>query len=288
MPELPEMQALAERLDAFLTGALLAEVVPLGFAALKTVEPPPGALVGQCVRSVGRRGKYLIVEAGAEVGDLRLVLHLGQAGRVDLETPARRTRPRGAVLRLVAEPPGRSAPPIAVLVREHGRERRVAWWVLAGGDPGPLAVLGPDAATPQAEAVLLGSDDRRRLHTLLRDQRTIAGLGRGWADDVLHRARCSPFATLAGLDSTARRRLADAVTSVLAEATEGERRRTGGLSEARLGGRFRIHGRAGHPCPDCATVLARVSYESYEITYCPACQTGGRVLADRRRSRFLR
>lgn len=284
MPELPEMEALAERLDAFLAGAALAEVVPLGFAALKTVDPPPGALVGQRVRGVGRRGKYLTVEVGA----FRLVLHLGQAGRVDLEEPVRRTRPRGAVLRLVAEPPDHASAPVGVLVREHGRERRVAWWVLAGADPGPLAGLGPDAGTPAAEAVLLGSDDRRRLHTLLRDQRTIAGLGRGWTDDVLHRARCSPFASLAGLDAGARRGLADAVTAVLAEATAAERRRAGGLSEARLGGRFRIHGRAGHPCPDCATVLARVSYEAYEITYCPGCQTGGRVLADRRRSRFLR
>jgi len=276
------MQALAERLASRLVGGIVADLVPLGFAALKTVSPPPATLTGAAVTGVGRRGKYLLVDGERA----RLVVHLGQAGRLDLEEPPKRTRPRGAVLRLVVESAG--GRPLAVLVREHGTERRAAWWVLGPGDPGPLAVLGPDADTAQAAAWLASGDDRRRLHTMLRDQRTIAGLGRGWTDDILQRARCSPFASLAGLDREARRRLVDAVGQVLAEATAAERRRTGGLSEAKLGGRFRIHGRAGSPCPDCGTSLARVAYESYELTYCPGCQTGGRVLADRRRSRLLR
>lgn len=283
MPELPEMQALAERLAPRLVGGTVSDLVPLGFAALKTVSPPPAALAGAPVTGVGRRGKYLLVD-GARA---RLVVHLGQAGRVDVEEPPKRTRPRGAVLRLVVGRGGGTAP-VGVLVREHGTERRAAWWVLEPGDPGPLAALGPDAGTPEAAALLASGDDRRHLHTLLRDQRTIAGLGRGWTDDILQRARCSPFASLAGLDRAARRRLVEAVGQVLAEATAAERRRTGGLSEAKLGGRFRIHGRVGSPCPDCGANLARVSFEAYELTYCPGCQTGGRVLADRRRSRLLR
>lgn len=131
-------------------------------------------------------------------------------------------------------------------------------------------------------------DSTRHLHTWLRDQRVVAGIGRGHADDILHRARRSPFASLRSLDAAGRADLLDAVGSVLGEALGRERERTGGLSAARLGDRFAVHGRAGQPCPRCGETLRRVAYDSYEIDYCPACQTGGRVLADRRLSRLLK
>lgn len=278
MPELPEVQALAERLDAALAGRTLAAVEPLGFAALKTVDPPPAALVGRRAASVGRRGKYLVLDLGGP----RLLVHLSQAGRVDVEDPPKRTRPRGAVARFRFD----EGP--ALLVREHGTERKAAWWVLAEGDEGPLAKLGPEPGSDAFAELILHGDDRRRVHTLLRDQRTVAGIGRGYADDALHRAGVSPYATLASLAPERRRVLLDAVRGTLADALEAERARTGGLSAARLGDRFAVHGRPGQPCPRCGETLRRVSYESYEVTYCPRCQTGGKVLADRRLSRLVR
>ena len=133
------------------------------------------------------------------------------------------------------------------------------------------------------------STSSRRLHTDLRDQRFIAGIGRGWGDDILHRAHLSPFASLGSLNGEERERLLAATTSVLDEALALERTRPGGLSEAKLGGRFAVHGRFGQPCPTpCGDALRRVSFESYEMTYCATCQTGGKVLADRRMSRLLK
>lgn len=281
MPELPEMQALAERLDAALAGATLEGVDVLGFAALKTVDPPPDALLGRVLGSVRRRGKYLVLD----FGDLRVLVHLSQAGRLDVEQPPKRTRPRGAVVRLQF---GGTRDERAVLVREHGTERKAAWGVLAGGDDGPLAALGPEPDSDAFATAVLDGDDRRRVHTLLRDQRTVAGVGRGYADDALHRARLSPYTTLASLSPDERRQLVDAVRATLADALEGERAREGGLSAPKLGDRFTVHRRSGFPCPRCGEVLRRVSYESYEITYCAACQTGGKVLADRRLSRLVK
>jgi len=208
-------------------------------------------------------------------------VHLGNAGRVDLEAPPKATRPRGSLVRAAFDD-------VAVLVREHGRERRAGLWVLGDGDDGPLAPLGPEPGEPAFATLVLESQDRRHLHTLLRDQRTVAGVGRGYADDVLNRARLSPFATLAALDDDARRALLDATRAVLDEALQRERTREGGLSAASLGDRFAVHRRAGEPCPRCGRTLERVSYESYEIVYCPDCQTKGKVLADRRLSRLLR
>jgi formamidopyrimidine-DNA glycosylase len=215
-------------------------------------------------------------------GGLRLLIHLSQAGRLDIEAPPKATKPRGSVVRLVFDNG------TAVLVREHGTQRKAGWWVLGPGEEGPLANLGPEATDPAFAALVLDGDSTRHLHTLLRDQRFVAGVGRGYADDVLNRARLSPFASLKSLSSEQRQALVAAVDSVLAEALEQERQRTGGLSEAKLGLRFSVHNRVGEPCPYCGEPLARVSFESHEIVYCPACQTGGRVLADRRLSRLLR
>lgn len=272
------MEALAERLDTLLRGRCLAGLDPLGFTALKTVEPAPALLVGSELVAVGRRGKYLVFDLGGP----RLLVHLSQAGRLDIEDPPKATRPRGAVVRIRFE----HGP--ALLVREHGKERKAAWWVLAAGDDGPLSVLGPEVTDERFGAWLLESDDRRRIHTALRDQRTVSGVGRGYADDALWHARLSPYATLAASSRDERERLLSAVRGVLEAGLERERQRRGGLSEPRLGGNFEIHGRHGTPCPRCGDGLRRISYESHEITYCPACQTNGKVLADRRLSRLVK
>jgi formamidopyrimidine-DNA glycosylase len=277
MPELPEVQALAERLTDAVGGSAFAGADVLQFSSLKTVTPRAPELVGRVLERVGRRGKYLAFELGGP----RLLVHLSQGGRVDVEDPPKSTKPRGAVVRLRFE----DRP--SVLVKEFGRERKAGWWVLAEGDDGPLAKLGPEPGDPAFERLVLEGEDGRRVHTILRDQRTVAGLGRGYTDDVLHRAKLSPYAVLGQLDATKRRALLDAILAVLADAIEAERRRTGGLP-TKIGDHFTVHNRYGTPCPVCGDDLRRVSYESHEVAYCPTCQTGGKVLADRRLSRLLR
>ena len=277
MPELPEVQALAERLDDAVGGSVFTAADALQFSSLKTVTPRVSDLAGATLERVGRRGKFLVFELGGP----RLLVHLSQGGRVDVEDPPKATKPRGSVVRLRFE--GRPS----VLVKEFGRERKAGWWLLAEGDEGPLAKLGPEPDTRAFERFVLDGDDARRVHTILRDQRTVAGIGRGYSDDILHRARLSPYATLASLPPADRERLLDAVRGVLDEALETERRRSGGLP-TKIGDHFTVHGRYGQRCPVCGGDLRRVSYESHEVTYCPTCQTGGKVLADRRLSRLIR
>jgi formamidopyrimidine-DNA glycosylase len=277
VPELPEIQALAERLDAVLAGARLEALDQLQFSSLKTFAPRPSTLDGRTITSVGRRGKFCILDLEGP----RLLFHLSQGGRVDVEDPPKTTKPRGCVLRI------RAAGRPSVLIKEFGRERKAGWWVLAVGDEGPLAKLGPDADTPEAADLLRTTADARRVHTILRDQRTIAGIGRGYSDDVLHRAQLSPYAVLAKIGPAQRDALVEAVREVLVEAVEIERSRTGGLP-TKIGDHFTVHGRYGTPCPRCGADLRRVSYESHEVAYCPPCQTGGKILADRRLSRLVR
>ena len=278
MPEFPEMQALAERLDAAVARAALTGLDILQFSSLKTYAPRPAELVGERIEGVGRRGKFLVF--GLD-GGRRVLVHLSQGGRVDLERPPKATKPRGRVLRIRLE----EGP--SILVKEFGHERKAGWWCLDVGDGGPLERLGPEVLSAEASDWLAATDDRRRVHTILRDQRTLAGVGRGYSDDILHRARLSPYAVLAKLPASDRMALVGAIGSILTEALEVERRRVGGLP-TKLGDHFTVHGRYGTPCPACGDDLRRVSYESHEVTYCPACQTGGKVLADRRLSRLIR
>ena len=285
MPELPQMQALSERLDTALRGATLDGYEVLGFTALKTVVPAPDSLLGHELLSVGRRAKYLVFDFG-EAG--RLLVHRSQAGRVDVEWPPKKNKggKGGAVrLRFLV---GEAQEPVAILVREWGTERKAAWWVLAPDDDGPLERLGPEPDSDEFAELVLHGTDKRRVHTILRDQRTVSGVGRGYADDALWRAQLSPYASLATLPDDHRRRLLDSVRAVLADGLERERTRKGGLSEPKLGEHFEVHGRHGTPCPRCGDTMKRVSYEAYEVTYCPACQTDGKVLADRRMSRLLK
>lgn len=275
---MPEVQALAERLDEVLAGAKLRALDNLSFSSLKTFAPRPEELLGRTIEGVGRRGKYAVV--GLD-GGYRLLFHLSQGGRVDVESPPKSTRPRGAVLRIRAE--GRPS----ILVKEFGHERKAGWWVLRPGDEGPLARLGPEALSEDFANRVRKGDDARRIHTILRDQRTVAGVGRGYADDVLHRAKLSPYASLAKLGEDERDRLLVGLRAILEDALAAERRRRGGLP-TKIGDHFTVHGRYGRPCPVCGDDLRRVSYGSHEVTYCPTCQTGGKILADRRLSRLIR
>jgi formamidopyrimidine-DNA glycosylase len=277
VPELPEVQALAERLDAALSGSPFSGADPLQFSSLKTVTPRASELAGLTLERVGRRGKFLIFALGGP----RILVHLSQGGRIDVESPPKTTKPRGAVVRMRFE----ERP--SVLVKEFGRERKAGWWVLAAGDDGPLEKLGPEPDSQAFASMVLEGDDSRRVHTILRDQRTVAGIGRGYADDILHRARLSPYASLGSLSGQEREGLFATVREVLDEATEIERRRVGGLP-TKIGDHFTVHGRYGTSCPVCGDDLRRVSYESHEVTYCPTCQTGGKILADRRLSRLIR
>ena len=273
------MQALAERIEAWLEGATFEGYEPLGFSGLKTYEPPPDALVGATLVRTDRRAKYVSLWFD---NDLRIVFHLSQAGRCDFEEPPKRTKPKGSVARW------KFSGERSVLLREFGTERKAGWWVLAPGDDGPLEGLGPEATSDEFAAWVRESTDGRRIHTILRDQRTVAGVGRGYADDVLHRAKLSPYASLKSLQPEERERLLESLHEVLDEGLERERKRTGGLSQNKLGEHFTVHGKNGMPCPVCGSDLRRVSYESHEVVYCPQCQTGGKVLADRRLSRLVK
>jgi formamidopyrimidine-DNA glycosylase len=212
---------------------------------------------------------------------MRVLAHLSQGGRVDVEIPGKRTRPRAGVVRFDFGERG------SALLKEFGTERKAGWWVLRAGDEGPLAKLGPEPFSEEFATLVLEGADARRVHTILRDQRTVAGIGRGYSDDMLHRAKLSPYASLTSLDAEQRRVLLESIRAVLEEALDVERRRQGGLP-TKIGDHFTVHNRYGEPCPRCGGDLRRVSYESHEVTYCPACQTDGKVLADRRLSRLVR
>ena len=278
MPEFPEVHGLSERIDEIVQGARFDRADILQFSSLKTYAPRPEELRGATVGSVGSRGKYLIFPFEDE---RRLLVHLSQGGRIDVEAPPKSTKPRGSVVRLRFE----ERP--SLLVKEFGTQRKSGWWILAADDDGPLAKLGPEALSPEADELVMSSTDTRRVHTILRDQRTIAGMGRGYTDDVLHDAKLSPTSQLAKLDADQRATLVTSIHRILGDALEAERRRSGGLP-TKLGDHFTVHGRSGEHCPRCGADLRRVSYEDYEVTYCPTCQTGGKILVDRRLSRLLR
>jgi len=277
MPELPEVQALAERVTERLAGASIVRAEPISFSGLKTVTPPPSELEGRRLIEAGRRGKFLLLVTDS----LTVAVHLSQGGRIDFEETSRPARPKGGVARFVFDRPP------ALLLKEFGTERKAGWWVLSKGDQGPMGKLGPEPFSAEFEAFVMRGSDGGRLHALLRDQRRVAGIGRGYSDDILHRAKLSPFRSLSSLSAEERSRFLSSVHSVLDDGLEVERRRTGG-TPAKMGDHWIVHGRSGTPCPVCGGDLRRVSYESHEVTYCPTCQTGGRVLADRRMSRLLK
>lgn len=279
MPELPEVAAHAERLGRRFAGARLERFEPLSFTALKTHDPPPGAADGRVLDAVGHRGKYLLLR----FGDLAFVVHLMQGGRLREET-GRARKPRGGVARwrLADQHPD-------LLLTEAGTERRAGVWVVRGevGTSPPLAGLGPQAgevdAAWTAEAL---ARHPMRLHTWLREQSVLAGVGRRLANEICHRARLSPFARTRDLDGEAVERLVAAVADCVAESLAYERGREDmSRSKDRPA---RVHARSGEPCPDCGDEVREVAYRDYTVHYCAACQTGGRVLADNTTSKFLK
>jgi formamidopyrimidine-DNA glycosylase len=278
MPELPEMQALSERLRDVLVGQTIASAQPIQFAALKTYAPTPESLAGKPITDVGRIGKYVVITFDS--GE-RILFHLSQAGRLDVETPAKTTRPKQGVVRW------KLGDGTGILIKEFGTERKAGWWVLAPGDDGPLERLGPEPGTPEFDELIRTNQEGRRIHTMLRDQKVVSGMGRGYTDDALWKAKLSPYATFKSLTADDRERLLDAITFVMDDGLANERKIESGYPTKKTK-HWMVHNKFGQPCPACGTTLERVSYASHEVTYCPTCQTGGKVLADRRTSRFLK
>jgi formamidopyrimidine-DNA glycosylase len=281
MPELPEVEITARLLDASLGGAEIESALAPGINALKTFDPPLSELAGQRIVGVRRRGKHLIVEVS---GGLALLIHLMSAGRLQLYD--KRAGPRDRTSRLLVRlHDGRE-----LRLREFG-SRQAAWVKLLPTDAlereDSLATLGPEAwPDPPPLRDLLSAP--RPLHTLLRDQRTIAGIGRSWVDEILWSARLSPYKRGADLDAGEAERLRDAVIEILGSTIAHYEQLLSLPLPDKLPLPLRVHRHQGEPCPRCDTTLEAVHFEDYVIAYCPACQTEGRTLKDRRLSRLLR
>lgn len=281
MPELPEVEITARLLDRALAGAQIESALAPGINALKTIDPPLSALASQEVVGVRRRGKHLIVEVA---GELALLIHLMNAGRLQLYDT--RAGPRDRTSRLLV----RLADGRELRLREFG-SKQSAWVKLLRrdeleGDPA-LSKLGPEAwPDPPALEPLLSAP--RPLHTLLRDQRTIAGIGRSWVDEILWSAMLSPFKRGEDLLEDERERLAEAISSTIERALTHYEEVVELPIPDKLPMPLRVHRHEGEACPRCGTTLQSVHFEDYVIAYCPACQTEGRVLKDRRLSRLLR
>jgi formamidopyrimidine-DNA glycosylase len=280
MPELPEVEITARRIGAAIAGASVESAFAPGINVLKTHDPPLGGLAEREVRGGRRRGKHLIVE----LEGLEVLIHLMSAGRLQLYE--KRAGPRDRTSRLLV----RLADGRELRLREFGTKQR-AWVKL--GETGSadrdeaVATLGPEAwPDPPALDELL--DAPRPLHTLLRDQRVIAGIGRSWADEILHGARLSPFKRGADLDAGEADTLRETIRTVLGAAIEHYEGTVTLPIPDKLPMPLAVHRHEGEPCPRCETKLERVFFEDYVIAYCPACQTEGRVLKDRRLSRLLK
>ena len=278
MPEMPEVQAHAERLTEAFAGATLDRFRPLAFTALKTAVPAPEAAAGHPLVEVGRRGKHLLLR----FEPVTFVVHLMQGGRLRPDEK-QAGKPRGGQARWTFAD-GR-----ALLLTEAGTERKAGVWVVEGDPDGqePLAELGPEAATlDRATLARLLAEQSMRLHGWLRDQRIVAGLGRRLANEICHRARLSPFGTTAKLDEKAVDRLHAAIGACIHESLAYERTRSDMSSSKDRPGA--VHHREGEACPVCGDTVRAVEYRSYTVNYCPTCQTGGKVLADNTTSKFLK
>ena len=287
MPELPEVEALADHLRRHATGATIGRIDISALSVLKTFDPPITALHGQTVTGATRWGKYL----GLQAGDLHLVTHLSRAGwlRWSDKLAAAPLKPgKGPIaLRVHLGTPG-EAPGFDLT--EAGTQKRLAVWVVRDPAAVPqIASLGPDALSLTAEGladILAGTT--ARLKNVITDQRVISGIGNAYSDEILHVAKLSPFASGKTLSEGQLTALYEAMQSVLTDAVE----RSVGQQAATLKGEkrsgLRVHARAGMPCPVCGDVVREVSFADKSFQYCPTCQTGGKVLADRRLSRLLK
>ena len=284
MPELPEVEITARLLDRALRGAEVESAVAPGINALKTFDPPLSALDGLRVAGVRRRGKHLIVDTD---GGLSLLLHLMSAGRLQLYE--KRAGPRDRTSRLLV----RLGDGRELRLREFG-SKQAAWVKLLPAaeleQDEALAKLGPEAwpEPPDGDQLAELLDTPRPLHSLLRDQRTIAGIGRSWVDEILWTAELSPFKRGADLDADERARLRAAIVTVLGHALARYEELVELPIPDKLPMPLKVHRHEGEPCPRCGQTLKAVHFEDYVIAYCPHCQTEGRVLKDRRLSRLLR
>jgi formamidopyrimidine-DNA glycosylase len=286
MPELPEVEITARRLSLALAGVQLQSVRAPGMVTMKTFDPPLTALEGGVVSGVRRRGKMLVLEVGVEVGELALLVHLMSAGRMQLHDKPASATDRTSRL-LLALPDGRE-----LRLREFGTRQR-AWAKLLPAESVELdeavSTLGPDAwpAPPQQEFDRLIAQPRH-LHPLLRDQRTIAGIGRSWVDEILWTAALSPFRQGSELSEPELERLRQACDDVLGGALAHYEQVIGDDLPDKLPMPLKVHRRQGNDCPRCGAQLEAVHFKDYVMTYCPREQTGNRVLKDRRLSRLLR
>jgi formamidopyrimidine-DNA glycosylase len=275
MPELPEMEAWRRQLNDPVSAFPIASAGPAHIATLKTFDPPLDALEGRRFRGAERRGKRLLFPT--DDGELVLLVHLMTAGRLKF---------------LQAGEKGPKTPAFALefqggsklVLTENARKKRAGVWLLTpDATEAELAHLGPEALGLGPERLgEIVHGESRRLHALLRNQHVIAGIGRAWANEILHAAKLSPYALSSDLDDEEVARLAAAIDS---ELERGLELREAGASDEKT---YRVHRRLGEPCHVCGTPLAQVDFEEHTIYYCPACQTGGRVLKDRRLSRLLR
>jgi formamidopyrimidine-DNA glycosylase len=289
MPELPEVEALADHMRRHAVGKAVGRIDVAALSVLKTFDPPLGVLHGQTVVAAHRWGKYLGLQAGA----LYLITHLSRAGwlRWSDKLASAPLRPgKGPIaLRVHLGTPDEALQPGFDLT-EAGTQKRLAVWLVDDPTKVPgIAALGPDALelSPEDLAGRLAGNGGR-IKTVITDQKVIAGIGNAYSDEILHVARMSPFATAGKLTPAQVATLHDAMVSVLTDAVQ----RSVGQQAATLKGEkrsgMRVHARTGLPCPVCGDTVREVSFADKSFQYCPTCQTGGKVLADRRMSRLLK
>lgn len=281
MPELPEVEITARRLSSVLEGVEIESALAPGMVAMKSFDPPLDAIVGERIVGVRRIGKMPVVE----VGELALLVHLMSAGRLQVfDKRASLKDRRSRVLIRIAD--GRE-----LRLREFGTKQRAWAKLMPASDVAEdemVATLGPEAwPAPPLEDLARLLDGPRHLHPLLRDQRTIAGIGRSWVDEILWEAGLSPFKRGADLDDDEIARL-HAALDVLGSAIDHYEQVVGEAAPDKMPMPLRVHRRQGEPCPRCGTTLEAVHYAEYVMTYCPEEQTEGRVLKDRRLSRLLK
>jgi formamidopyrimidine-DNA glycosylase len=282
MPELPEVEITARRLSRAAAGATIESALAPGMVTMKTFDPPFDAIVGTQIAGVRRVGKMLVVDTG----ELVVLVHLMSAGRLQLWDKRASLRDRASRL-LIRLEDGRE-----LRLREFGTQQRAWAKLLPAGSldaDDAVATLGPDAyPAPSEEEFRLILQAPRHLHPLLRDQRTIAGIGRSWVDELLWTARLSPFQQASELDGDARERLRLACDEVLGGALEHYEEVIGDSIPDKLPMPLQVHRRAGEPCPRCGTKIEAIHFKDYVMCYCPEEQTNGRVLKDRRLSRLLK
>jgi formamidopyrimidine-DNA glycosylase len=275
MPELPEMEAWRRQLAGPVSAFPITKAGPAHIATLKTFDPPLATLEGRRLRGAERRGKRLLFPT--DDGELVLLVHLMTAGRLK-SLAAGEAGPKTPAFKL------EFAGGAKLVLTENAKKKRAGVWLLTPeAAAAELEHLGPEALGLTADELgAILRRESRRLHALLRDQRALAGIGRAWANEILHAAKLSPYQLSTDLSDEEVARLAAAMNAELARGLELRER---GADDAKT---YRVHRRLGEPCHVCGMPIAQVDFEEHTIFYCPDCQTGGRVLKDRRLSRLLR